>query len=61
MSNRAAFTGARLGIMGGYKHAVTWQMVDTRQVALLLLLRITVGVCCRFGIKKLKYEKRRTK
>jgi len=36
MSSRATFTEVRLGIMGGYIHAVTWQIVDTRQVALLL-------------------------
>jgi len=37
MSSRATFTGVRLGIKGGYIHAVTWQIVDTRQVALLLI------------------------
>jgi hypothetical protein len=37
MSSRATFTEVRLGIMGGYTHAVTWQIVDTRQVALLLI------------------------
>ena len=37
MSSKATFTEVRLGIMGGYIHAVTWQIVDTRQVALLLI------------------------
>jgi len=41
MSSRATFTEVRLGIMGGYIHAVTWQIVDTRQVALLLIFIVS--------------------
>ena len=38
MSSGATFTEVRLGIMGGYIHPVRWQIVDTRQAALLLIL-----------------------
>lgn len=38
MSSKTTLAGVRLGIMGGYIHAATWQIVDTRQVALLLIL-----------------------
>lgn len=48
MSSGATFTEVRLGIMGGYIHAVTWQIVDTRQVALLLIF---IVVNCAFNSK----------
>jgi len=41
MNSKATFTEVRLGIMGGYIHAVTWQIVDTRQVALLFIFIVT--------------------
>ena len=37
MSSIATFTEVTLGIMGGYIHPVRWQIVDTRQVAVLLI------------------------
>lgn len=40
MSSKATLAGGRLGIMGGYIHAATWQIVDTRQVALLLIFNV---------------------
>ena len=40
MSSGATFTEVRLGIMGGYIHPVRWQIVYTRQVALLLILLV---------------------
>tara|TARA_B110000211_G_C13592771_1_gene341215 strand:- start:325 stop:504 length:180 start_codon:yes stop_codon:yes gene_type:complete len=41
MSSGATFTEVRLGIkLGGYIHPVRWQIVDTRQVALLLILLV---------------------
>lgn len=45
MSSGATFTEVRLGIMGGYIHAVTWQIVDTRQVALLLIFIMDNAKC----------------
>ena len=48
MSSGATFTEVRLGTMGGYIHAVTWQIVDTRQVALLLIF---IVVNCAFNSK----------
>ena len=37
MNSKATFTEVRLGVIGGYIRAVTWQIVDTRQVALLFI------------------------
>ena len=55
MSSRATFTEVRLGIMGGYIHAVTWQIVDTRQVALLLIFNV-LQLESITNLKRLDYE-----